>query len=103
MPPPTKIETSTKPEPPKVERPAESFYADSYDALRQATGLRVTETWMLEFNEYIDKNGHVNTNGFVEFNDDDVKRQFWLLFDSATKQCLRVKIDSQLLYTTVGW
>lgn len=100
---PGKIETVTKPEPPKVERPEKSFYAESYDALRQVTGLPVTDSWLLEFGEYVDRNGHVNTHGFVEFNDDDVKRQFWLMFDNSTRQCLRVKVDSQLLYTAVGW
>lgn len=100
---PVKAETVTKPEPPKVERPEKSFYAESYDALRQVTGLPVTDSWLLEFGEYVDRNGHVNTHGFVEFNDDDVKRQFWLMFDNSTRQCLRVKVDSQLLYTAVGW
>jgi len=100
---PVSTETVTKPAPPKVERPEKSFYAESYDALRQVTGQRVTETWMLEFNEYIDRQGNVDTNGFVEFNDDGVKRQFWLMFDNTTRQCLRVKVDSQLLYTAVGW
>lgn len=100
---PVKTETVTKPEPPKVERPEKSFYAESYDALRQVTGLPVTDSWLLEFGEYVDRNGHVNTHGFVEFNDDGVKRQFWLMFDNSTRHCLRVKVDSQLLYTAVGW
>ena len=100
---PVKTETVTKPEPPKVERPEKSFYAESYDALRQVTGLRVTEHWLLEFDEFVDKEGRVNTHGFVEFNDDGIKRQFWLMFDNSTRQCLRVKVDSQLLYTAVGW
>lgn len=100
---PVKTETVTKPEPPKVERPEKSFYAESYDALRQVTGLPVTDSWLLEFGEYVDRQGNVNTHGFVEFNDDGVKRQFWLMFDNSTRHCLRVKVDSQLLYTAVGW
>lgn len=97
---PAKVE---KPAPPKVERPEESFYAESYDAIRQVTGQRITERWMLEFGERVTPEGTVDTHGFVEFNDDGIKRQFWLLFDGKTRKCLRVKIDSELLYSEVGW
>lgn len=97
---PAKVE---KPAPPKVERPEESFYAESYDAIRHVTGQRITERWMLEFGERVTPEGTVETHGFVEFNDDGVKRQFWLIFDGKTRKCLRVKIDSELLYSEVGW
>lgn len=100
---PVKTETPTKPVSPKVETPEKSFYAESYDALRQATGLRVTEHYMLDYGERLTRDGTVDTHGFVEFNDDGVKRQFWLVFDGQTRKCLRVKIDSQLIYTAVGW
>lgn len=102
----TQVKTETvpkKPAPPKVDAPEESFYAESYEAIRQATGLKVTERWLLEYGERVTPDRKVDTHGFVEFNDDGVKRQFWLMFDEQTKQCLRVKIDGDLIYTAVGW
>lgn len=99
-----KIEQSvTKPAPPKVETPSESFYKESYDAIEAKTRMRVTETWLLEFGERVTPDGNVDTHGFVELNGDGVKRQFWLVFDGRTRECLRVKIDGALIYTAVGW
>ena len=101
---PPKVETvAEKPKPPEVKKPEESFYAESYDALRQKTNLRVTERWMLDYGERVTPDGNIDTHGFVEFNDDGIKRQFWLVFDGKTRQCLRVKIDSDLIYSAVGW
>lgn len=102
-PPPKVEEVSKKPEPPKEVTPENSYYAESYDAIRTATGMRVTERWMLSYSERLRNDGAVDTHGFVELNGDGVKRQFWLMFDDKTRKCLRVKIDGTLLYTAVGW
>lgn len=99
-----KVETVTeKPKPPKVQTPEQSFYAESYDALAAKTKLRVTDSWLLEYGERVTPDGNVDTHGFVEFSDDGIKRQFWLVFDGKTRECLRVKIDGDLIYSVVGW
>lgn len=99
-----KVETvAEKPKPPKVEYPEESFYKESYEAIEAKTRMRATETWLLEYGERVTPDGNVDTHGFVEFNDDGIKRQFWLLFDGKTRQVLRVKIDGDLIYSAVGW
>lgn len=99
-----KVENAVeKPKPPKVEYPEKSFYKESYDAIEQKTRMRATETWLLEYGERVTPDGNVDTHGFVEFNDDGIKRQFWLVFDGKTRQVLRVKIDSELIYSAVGW
>lgn len=99
-----KVETTTeKPKPPKGQTPEQSFYAESYDALAAKTKLRVTDSWLLEYGERVTPDGNVDTHGFVEFNDDGIKRQFWLVFDGKTRECLRMKIDGDLIYSVVGW
>jgi len=99
-----KVETATeKPKPPKVQTPEQSFYAESYDALAAKTKLRVTDSWLLEYGERVTPDDNVDTHGFVEFSDDGIKRQFWLVFDGKTRECLRVKIDGDLIYSVVGW
>lgn len=91
------------PKPPEVQRPEKSFYKESYEAIAAVTGLRVTEHWLLEYSERVRKDGNVDTHGFVEFNNDGVKRQFWLMFDGTTRRVLRVKIDADLIYSEIGW
>lgn len=88
---------------PEVQRPEKSFYKESYESIATATGLRVTEHWLLEYGERVRKDGNVDTHGFVELNNDGVKRQFWLMFDGQTRRILRVKIDSELIYSEIGW
>ena len=92
-----------KPKPFKFAEPDKSFYKESYETLAAKTGLRVTDTWLLEFSERVTPDGNVDTHGFVEFNNDGVKRQFWLVFDGKTRKILRVKIDSELIYSEIGW
>ena len=99
-----KVETvSEKPQPPKVETPEQSFYAESYDALAAKTNRRVTDSWLFEYGERVTPDGNVDTHGFVEFSNDGIKRQFWLVFDGKTRECLRVKIDDDLIYSVGGW
>lgn len=101
---PPKVETvAEKPKPPKVQTPEESFYVESYEAIAAKTKLRVTDSWLLEYGERVTPDGNVDTHGFVELNDDGIKRQFWLMFDGKTRQVLRVKIDGTLVYSAVGW
>lgn len=102
--PPSKTETvAEKPKPPKVQTPEESFYKESYEAIEAKTKMRATESWLLEYGERVTPDGNVDTHGFVEFNNDGIKRQFWLVFDGKTRECLRVKIDGDLIYSAVGW
>lgn len=89
--------------PPEIERPEESFYKESYEAIAAKTGLRVTEHWLLEYGERVAKDGNVETHGFVEFNNDGLKRQFWLVFDGKSRRVLRVKIDADLIYNELDW
>lgn len=100
-PPPAKTEHE-RPPLPKVEYPEESFYAESYDAIAEKTKMRVTESWLLEFGERVTPDGNVATQGYVELNSDGVKRPFWLIFDGATRQVLRVKIGPDVIYTAIG-
>lgn len=102
---PPVVQESKEPiKPPEVQRPEKSFYKESYEAIAAATGLRVTEHWLLEYGERVaTKDGNVDTHGYVEFNNDGVKRQFWLMFDGQTRRILRVKIDSELIYSEIGW
>lgn len=86
-----------------MQRPEKSFYKESYEAIAAVTGLRVTEHWLLEYSERVRKDGNVDTHGFVEFYNDGVKRQFWLMFDGTTRRVLRVKIDADLIYSEIGW
>lgn len=103
--PPTAVAPEIKEplKPPEVQRPENSFYKESYEAIAAATGLRVTEHWLLEYDERVRKDGNVDTHGFVEFNNDGVKRQFWLMFDGQTRRVLRVKIGADLIYSEIGW
>lgn len=103
--PPTAVAQETKEplKPPEVQRPENSFYKESYEAIAAATGSRVTEHWLLEYDERVRKDGNVDTHGFVELNNDGVKRQFWFMFDGQTRRILRVKIDSELIYSEIGW
>lgn len=103
-PPPPKVEQSTeKPKPkPEVKRPEKSLLSESYKEIQRITGHYVTDSWMLEYDEHIDANGNIATHGFVEVDDDGVKRQFWMIFDASGQKVLRLKIDSQLIYSADG-
>lgn len=96
-------ETKEPPKPPEVQRPENPFYKESYEAIADKTGLRVTEHWLLDYDERVAKDGNVDTHGYVELNNDGLKRQFWLMFDGQTRRILRVKIDSELIYSEIGW
>lgn len=101
---PSKVEQSTeKPKPkPEVKRPEKSLLSESYKEIQRITGHYVTDSWMLEYDEHIDANGNIATHGFVEVDDDGVKRQFWMIFDASGQKVLRLKIDSQLIYSADG-
>lgn len=102
QPTPTTVEQPREKPKPKVERPEENFYYESYTAIAEKTGMLVTDSWLLEYGEYVSKTGEVNTHGFVELNGDGVKRQFWLTFDGATRRVVRVKIGPDLIYSESG-
>lgn len=102
-------------QPPKVEKKIETpkieekklsgtdFMTVSRNALQEKTGLPVTDFYMMEYSEGLDANGFVNTHGFAVFNSNGIKRQFWAVFDYNTKEIKRLKIDSQLIFSSVGW
>lgn len=101
---PPKVEQSTeKPKPkPEVKRPEKSLLSESYNEIQRITGHYVTDSWILEYDEHIDANGNIATHGFVEVDDDGVKRRFWMIFDASGQKVLRLKIDSQLIYSADG-
>ena len=99
---PPKIEAPAEKPKPEVKRPEKSMLTASYDAIAEKTGMFVTDSWLFDFSEYVAADGTIHTNGFVELNGDEVKRQFWVSFDSTGKKVLRVKIDSDLIYSVDG-
>lgn len=97
-----KIETPAEKPKPEVKRPEKSMMIQSYDAIAGLTGMMVTDSWLLDYGEYISAVGTIETHGFVELNGDDVKRRFWLTFDPTGQKVLRLKIDSDLIYSENG-
>ena len=79
------------------------FMLKSKYAIEKITRHYVTDSWPMSYGERENKDGTVDTHGFIELDNDDIKRQFWLKFDGKTEEVLRVKIDSELIYSTIGW
>ncbi len=98
----TREPKSASPPPAKTEqliqRPEETFYSTSYNAIETVTKMHVTEKWMLDFGEWVIPNGCVETHGYVELNGDGIKRQFWLTFDEKSRRLLRIKVGPDLIY-----
>jgi len=81
----------------------ENIYASKM-AIQQITGRKVTDWYALSYDERLSPDKSVlMTQGAVELNGDGVKRLFWCHFDAKTFKLLRLKIDSQLLYSVIGW
>jgi len=79
------------------------FALKSKYAIEKITGHYVTDSWSTQYGERVNKDGTVDTHGFIELDLDGVKRQFWLKFDGQTEEVLRVKIDADLIYSSIGW
>lgn len=101
-PPAPQVEQSTEKPKPTVKRPEKPMMLASKNAIERITGHYVTDSWILEYDEHIDANGNIATHGFIEVDDDGVKRQFWLILDPTGQNVLRLKIDSQLIYAVDG-
>ena len=101
-PPPPKVEQPVEKPKPEVKRPDKSLMSESYNEIQRITGHYVTDSWMMEYDEHVNRDGTISTHGFVEVDDDEVKRQFWMTFDAAGQKVLRLKIDSQLIYSADG-
>lgn len=71
--------------------------------IERITKHYVTDSWILEYGERENKDGTIDSHGFVEIDDDGVKRQFWALYDGKTDEILRLKIGPTLIFTKVGW
>ena len=87
----------------RVNQLKENFYSETYRALEAATGLRVTEKWMRNFKVREDSNEEITTYGYVEFENDGVKRPFWVTFKKSTRKVLRVDIDNAVIYVADDW
>ena len=81
----------------------ENFYSETYRALEAVTSLRVTEKWSQNFKVREDSNGEITTYGYVEFENDGVKRPFWVTFKESTRKVLRVDIDTAVIYVADDW
>lgn len=73
-------------------------------AIQRITGRQVTDFYSLSYDERLSPDKSVlMTQGAVELNNDGIKRLFWCHFDARNLALLRLKIDSQLLYSVIGW
>ncbi len=101
--PPIKTTSPVSEEKQRVNQLKENFYSETYRALEAVTGLRVTEKWMRNFKVREDSNGEITTYGYVEFENDGVKRPFWVTFKESTRKVLRVDIDTAVVYVADDW
>lgn len=102
QPPPSKVEQTVSTKKPEVARPEKSMMSTSKLAIEKTTGHYVTDFWMTEYDEHITPDGNIATHGFIEVDSDGAKRQFWLLLNPAGDTVLRLKVDSQLIYSVDG-
>lgn len=81
----------------------DNIYASKM-AIQQLTGRRITDFWVMEYGEGLtaDKT-MIMTKGAVELNNDGVKRLFWCHFRANDLTLMRLKIDSQLIFSALGW
>lgn len=81
----------------------ENIYASKI-AIQQLTGRRVTDFWTTEYGEGLTADKTlIMTKGAVELNNDGIKRLFWCHFRASDHALMRLKIDSQLLFSALGW
>ena len=85
------------------DKKVDSFMSDSKVAIEKVTGLLVTDFYIMNYGEKERPNDSVDTESFAELNGDGVKRHFWANFDKNTRELRRLKIDGEVLYSTVGW
>lgn len=72
-------------------------------AIQRVTGRQITDFYSLSYDERLSPDKTVlMTQGAVELNGDGIKRLFWCHFDARNLTLLRLKIDSQLLYSVIG-
>ncbi|MBR2732916.1 MAG: hypothetical protein IKO74_02365 [Selenomonadaceae bacterium] len=102
LPPPPKVETPAEKPKPQVKRPEKSMMLASKNAIEQITKHYVTDSWILEYGEYVNPNGTISTHGACEIDSDGKKRLYWLTFDATGQKVLRLKIDSDLIYSVDG-
>ena len=98
--PPIKTTSPVSKEKQRANQLKENFYSETYRALEAVTSLRVTEKWSQNFKVREDSNGEITTYGYVEFENDGVKRPFWVTFKESTRKVLRVDIDTAVIYVT---
>lgn len=92
---------------PKVEEKIKTTKTDNIYASKMAimrvTGRKVTDFWALDYGEMLSADKKVlMTKGAVELNNDGIRRLFWCSFNAEDLKLLRLKIDSQLLYSVTG-
>ena len=58
---------------------------------------------MRNFKVREDSNEEITTYGYVEFENDGVKRPFWVTFKKSTRKVLRVDIDNAVIYVADDW
>ena len=81
----------------------DNIYASKI-SIQTLTGRQITDFWVMEYGESLtaDKS-MIMTKGAVELNNDGVKRLFWCHFNAQNLTLLRLKIDGQVLFSTLGW
>lgn len=99
---PPKVEQVAEKPKIEVKRPDKPMMLASKNAIESVTRRYVTDTWITEYSEYVNPDGTIVTQGACEIDGDGQKRLYWLTFDATGKKVLRLKIDSDVIYSVDG-
>lgn len=97
-----KVEQVAEKPKPEVKRPEKSMMSESKKAIEAVTKHYVTDSWIMEYSEWVNPDGTISTQGACEIDSDGRKRLYWLTFDATGQKVLRLKIDSDLIYSVNG-